>query len=169
MIINDYETNGKQIKDLYENFKNHFCIPSNLLEDLKYDKYLNYYYSLEEKDVYLSEWEKRVCDSVVVYNEEEYELYLKISIENATKSLIQKNHYIDVGCSCTMCSKKRQSLFEKAKRGEKVVEKIQHNELVQNFIQHTNERINAKMKMINKLRIENHKFKKVKKTMVISS
>ena len=170
VIINDYETNGKQIKDLYEKFKNHFRIPSNLLEDLKYDKYLNYYYSLEEKDAYLSEWEKKVCDSVIVYNEEEYDLYLKITIENVTKSLLQKNHYIDVGCSCTMCSRKRQCLFEQAKRGEKVVEKIEHNELVQRFIQDTNERINAKVKMMNKVRIENQKFRKgVKKSMVISS
>jgi hypothetical protein len=69
-----------------------------------------------------------------------------------------------------MCSKKRKFLFEKAKKGEKVVEKIQHNELLQNFIQHTNERINAKVKIMNKVRIENQKFRKgVKKSMVISS
>jgi hypothetical protein len=170
VIVNDYETNGKQIKDLYEKFKNQYRIPCNLLEELKNDKYLNYYYSLEERNVYLSEWERKRGESVVVYNEQEYDLYLKITIENATKSLLQKNHYIDVGCSCAMCSKKRQSLFEKAKKGEKVVEKIQHNELVQNFIQHTNERINAKVKIMNKVRIENQKFRKgVKKSMVISS
>jgi len=169
VIITDYETNGKQIKDLYENFKNNLRIPSNLLEDLKYDKYLNYYYSMEEKNNYLNNWETRICDNVVVYNEEEYELYLKITVENATKSLIQKNHYIDVGCSCAMCSKKRQCLFEKAKRGEKVVEKIQHNELVQNFIHRTNERINAKVKMINKLRANNPKNKNGKKSMIIST
>jgi hypothetical protein len=60
-------------------------------------------------------------------------------------------------------------LFEKAKRGEKVVEKIQHNELVQNFIHRTNERINAKVKMINKLRANNPKNKNGKKSMIIST
>jgi len=134
IIVTDYETSGKKIKDLYNNFKNNYKIPYNLLEEIKKDKYLNYYYSQEEKNMYLSDWENRVKESIIVYNKSEYELYFKIIIENNTKNLIQKNHYIDLGCTCMVCNNKRNNILERVKKGEKIIEKIEHNELVEKYI-----------------------------------
>lgn len=40
------------------------------------------------------------------------------------------NHYIDIGCRCKVCDKKRKEILERLKRGENVNEKINHHELV---------------------------------------
>lgn len=40
------------------------------------------------------------------------------------------NHYIDIGCRCKVCDKKRKEILERVKRGENVNEKINHHELV---------------------------------------
>jgi hypothetical protein len=39
---------------------------------------------------------------------------------------IQDQHYIDCGCTCIACDRKRKILLERAKRGEKINDKIIH-------------------------------------------
>jgi hypothetical protein len=131
VIINDYETNNKKINTLYANFKTNYRIPYNLLEEIKNDDYLNYYYSKEEKDIYINDWSQKICDSVIVYSKSEYELYFKITIENRKKFYIQFNHYMDSGCKCKLCDIKRKNIFERAKKGEEIKEKINHEELIE--------------------------------------
>jgi len=157
VIINDYETNGKQIKNLYEKFKNNYRIPSNLLEEIKNCKYLNYYYSASEKELYINEWSRKMCVPVISYNSLEYDLYLKITVENSTRNLIQSNHYMDVGCICGVCSRKRQEILDRVKKGESVKEKIQHNELVNQVIKNTNNKINERINSLKKVEKLNNK------------
>jgi len=130
IIINDYETSKKKINNQYENFKKNYKIPSNLLEGIKNDLFLNYYYSLEEKNEYIKNWVKKSSSEVSIYSEEEYKLYFSITLENRSRFVVQLNHYLDLGCKCNLCNNKRKILKEKAKNGEKITERINHNDLV---------------------------------------
>jgi hypothetical protein len=130
IIINDYETSNKKIKTLYENFKNNYKIPNNLLESIKNDKYLNYYYSSEEKKEYLNNWINNSSKEENVYNNDEYKLYFSITLENRSRFVVQLNHYLDLGCKCNLCNNKRKILKERAKNGEIITERINHNDLV---------------------------------------
>ena len=130
ILINDYETSNKKINSLYENFKKNYRIPSNLLEEIKKDSFLQYYYSLEERENYLNHWSKNVQEPKKYYNEEEFKLYFSITLENRNRFNVQLNHYLDTGCKCNVCNNKRKYLLEKAKRGEIIKERINHNELI---------------------------------------
>jgi len=152
-IINDYETHNKSISDLYKKFKEEYRLPVNYLELIKQCKYLQYYYSEQEKNDYINMWEhkiiSRACD---YYNESEYNLYEKISIENMSYSNIQLEHYIDNGCLCKLCSVKRDELLQKHKCGQVVNEKINHNELVIHATNKRNAQIHKMLKPIDKKR-----------------
>jgi hypothetical protein len=129
-IIRDYETENKEIGDLYKKFKSEYKLPLNLYESIVKDDYLAFYYTEEEREEYLKEWLKRVCDKCETWSTKEYDFYKRISIENLTQNDIQKHHYIDLGCTCKYCSTKRLEIIEKVKRGEEITEKIIHEELV---------------------------------------
>ena len=78
-------------------------------------------------------------------------------MENQYINDIQVEHYIDNGCICCACYKKRVEIFNKAKRGEKKFDKIIHtqavNELISNkaqfIISHLNKNRNAKYSSTN--------------------
>jgi hypothetical protein len=129
-IVRDYETINKEIGDLYKRFKSEYKLPLNHYQWIVEDEYLSFYYSEEEREEYLKEWLKRVCDKCETWTEKEYDFYKRISIENLTQNDIQKHHYIDLGCTCKYCSSKRLEIIEKIKRGEEIKEKIIHEELV---------------------------------------
>ena len=129
-IVRDYETINKEIGDLYKRFKSEYKLPLNLYQTIVEDEYLSFYYTEEERESYLKEWLKRVCDKCDTWSDKEYDFYKRISIENLTQNDIQKHHYIDLGCTCKYCSAKRLEIIEKVKRGEDIKEKIIHSELV---------------------------------------
>jgi len=133
VIVNDYQTTNKVIGKLYEKFKNAYKIPSNLLDTIKNCKYLSYYYSERERSEYLNAWESKSTNYFEPYTKEQYDVYLKICLENQYISDLDTNHYIDLGCLCKLCSNKRQEIFQKAKNGIKVNEKINHTDLVNEF------------------------------------
>uniref|UniRef100_A0A6C0IJM9 Uncharacterized protein n=1 Tax=viral metagenome TaxID=1070528 RepID=A0A6C0IJM9_9ZZZZ len=133
VIINDYQTTNKIIGKLYDNFKKIYKIPSNLLDSIKKCKYLSYYYSEKERNEYLNTWESKVTSYFETYTKEQYDVYLKICLENQYLPNIDNNHYIDLGCLCKPCSIKRQELFQKAKNGTLISEKINHNDLVNEY------------------------------------
>ena len=135
VIIKDYETSEKKINTLYHIFKSHYRIPSNLLEEFveKKDSHLDYYYSEKEKNEYIQEWGKKRGEPMVPFTRSEYELYMKITVENRKKSVIQTNHYMDLGCKCGVCDQKRSRIFDRAKRGEIIKERIDHHELVEEY------------------------------------
>ena len=129
-IVNDYESSQKKISNLYNNFKSSYKIPNNLLEEIKLDINLNYYYTQEERDNYINEWTEKKEQDIIVFNRMEYDFYLKISKQNRKEYNIMLNHYIDIGCRCKICDKKRKEILESVKIGEYVNEKINHKELV---------------------------------------
>ena len=55
---------------------------------------------------------------------------MKISLENQYYDMIQLNHYIDNGCFCKCCIKKRRDIYFKALNGTYANEKIIHEESV---------------------------------------
>lgn len=132
MMVEDYKTENKKLGDLYKMFLLKYKIPSNYLNYIESDKYLNYYYSPEEKNEYLEKWNKKKDKHEVHYTNDEYKLYMEISIENSIYDVIQTDHYADSGCLCNKCAMKRTELFNKLLRGEKMTERINHNQLANN-------------------------------------
>ena len=135
-IINDYETNNKVISTLYNKMKEQYRLPTNYLEAIKQCKYLNYYYSNDERDQYIKSWIKKIDPFYKSYSETEYSHYCKISNENSVYNSIQLDHYIDNGCLCRGCCMKRINILRKHKNGVKITEKIKHVDLPQHQQMH---------------------------------
>lgn len=134
IIVKDYETEGKKIGELYKNFKLNYKIPVNLLNKIKECPYLNYYLSEEERKKYCEFWEKKSCEEEVkTFSKKEFDFYKEICEENKYYNDFQNDHYMDVGCLCRPCSQKRRELFIKAKNGEKISERIIHEENITNL------------------------------------
>ena len=157
IIINDYETNNKIIGKLYLKFKNEYKLPLNYFEIIKSDIFLLFYYSNEERTNYLNLWSNKLSEPFLSYTDSEYLFYLNLNLENQVYNDVQLEHYIDNGCLCKGCSTKRIQIFEKAKKGIIIKDKISHNEII-------NEIIINKNKIINKINIEINKKIKNKLT-----
>jgi len=158
-IINDYQGENKYTGDLYKKFKEEYRLPLNYLDLIINCKYFNYYYSEEERNIYLNEWKTKLYEPWRPYTEDEYKLYVNIYLENQYISDIQINHYIDNGCFCNLCSKKRSELLEKARVGETVFERIVHNEVVnKEFDNRRNKLINFVNVINEKKKTQNKKF-----------
>jgi hypothetical protein len=126
-IVSDYETDNKNIKEVYKNFKTNYKIPKNFIDTIKNSPQFLFYNDIHERNEYLKTWEnKSVSDEFTPFHIEEYDFYNKISMDNHYMNEIQDQHYIDCGCSCIACDRKRKILLEKAKRGEKINDKIIH-------------------------------------------
>jgi hypothetical protein len=126
-IVSDYETDNKNIKEVYKKFKTNYKIPKNFIDSIKNSPQFLFYNDINERNEYLKTWEEKMESAdFVSFNTEEYEFYNKISMDNHHMNEIQDQHYIDSGCSCIACDRKRKILLEKAKRGEKINDKIIH-------------------------------------------
>lgn len=128
IIVKDYESLNKPIKDLYIKFKKTYKIPNNLFETIMSCKYLNYYYSDSEKNKYRATWDLKKTDPTTTYSANEYNFYQKLCMENSHIDYIQLDHYIDEGCCCKACSIKRKTVAAKLLRGLSVDTKICHIE-----------------------------------------
>jgi hypothetical protein len=165
-LVNDYETDSKTVKDVYTNFKNNYRIPQNLLENIKNSQSLSYYLNEEERNEYVQNWQnKSIDENHIPYTVDEYNLYNKVTLENHHMSEIQIDHYMDCGCVCVACERKRRFVFEKVKRGENTKERIIHEETKQQYI---TEKVNTiKNKVMSKINIlsrqSNEKRNKPKK------
>uniref|UniRef100_A0A6C0KWI9 Uncharacterized protein n=1 Tax=viral metagenome TaxID=1070528 RepID=A0A6C0KWI9_9ZZZZ len=128
IVIKDYETSDKPIKEMFMKFKNEYRIPSNFLKSIEECPTLRYYYSECEREEYLNLWRNKQSDFFTPYTEEENVFYNKISQENKYMNDIQRTHYLDEGCTCKACQIKRYNIISRIKNGEKVNEKIIHND-----------------------------------------
>jgi hypothetical protein len=148
LIVNDYQTSDKEIRDLYNRFKKEYKIPINFYEEIKNCKYFNFYLSEEERNEYLKLWESRISyEKFIPFTDTEYQFYIKISLENQYYDNIQYEHYIDNGCFCKACNIKRRKIYFKLLKNEVVNnEKIIHNNEVQNMINKTTKIILPKPK-----------------------
>jgi len=160
VIITDYKTENKTIQNLYSQFKNEYKLPSNLYDFISNCKYLNYYYSSQEKEEYLNNWLQKTSIEVIPYTQQEYEFYISISLENKIYNRVQREHYIDNGCFCEHCQNKKREIFYKAKNGETTFEKIIHTDVVVEHVNNVNLNIVNKVNTVNKLI---HKIKNAKK------
>lgn len=158
VIVNDYSTETKNIGELYKIFKTNYKLPINFFDLMEKCKYLEFYYSVDERKKYLNEWRMRIEEKFIPYTEDEYKFYVMLYLENQYINDIQQDHYIDDGCCCDLCKNKRREYFFKAKRGEKITEKITHNALVNENVQQRN----IKMYEIIKKRIAELKKSKIK-------
>lgn len=155
VIINDYKTEDKGIGNLYKKFKREYRIPANYLESVINCKYFLFYYSETERNKYIKEWRAKMVPEFTPYTMSEYTFYLNLCLENQYINDVQIDHYIDNGCFCKLCSLKRKDIFMKASRGEKIVEKIIHNEVVNENI----DNINKKLKTVLHQKVVNRKYK----------
>ena len=144
VLVTDYQTENKEIGELYKKFKDEYKLPSNYFEIIKECKYLNFYYNTEERAEYLNFWRCRLCHPVLPYTDAEYKFYVNLYLENQYINDIQIEHYIDNGCFCKYCSLKRREIFFKSKNGETKFEKIIHTEVI------IEEKLN-KIKQLNKI------------------
>jgi len=134
-IVNDYETEKSKLSELYKKFKNYYKIPNNYLNLINNCPYLNYFYSAKEKEEYINTWKnKQDMKHYNGYSDNEYEIYKNICIENKWHTDIQLNHYMDEGCNCKPCSKKRNNVITNIRSGkyDSLIHKnkITHNEAV---------------------------------------
>ena len=127
LIVNDYETDKKPIKDMYSKFKQEYSIPYNLFQQIENCENVKYYSSEWERNTYLNTWRNKICpEEFVTYTLDEFKLYTELTIDNQYMTEIQREHYIDMGCVCLGCSSKRNKLFHKLKNGGRIDEKINH-------------------------------------------
>ena len=86
--------------------------------------------------------------------------YVNLNLENQIYNDLQFEHYIDNGCLCKGCSFKRRQIFEKAKKGIVIKEKIIHSKIINEIIDNRNKII---------IKINNINKNKLKKTMNTNS
>ena len=128
LIINDYETDNKPIKDMFKKFKDSYKIPKNFLKTIEEDPFLEYYYSFEERNEYLNMWRSKQAPNFQPFSHTEYEFYEKITNENQYMFEVQRTHYLDEGCTCKACEVKRNNIMTRIQQGEKVTDKIVHEQ-----------------------------------------
>ena len=153
-IVKDYETEKKPIKDIFKRFKEEYKIPLNLLNFIENCNSLKYYYSKQERVEYLNNWRNKQTSICSYYSEGEYNLYNQITFENQHICEIQRKHYIDDGCGCIGCIRKRQIAVYKLSMGETIEETIDHATASKEFKEIINR---AKLEKINSIL---EKFKK---------
>lgn len=150
-IVKDYETANKSIKDLYNLFKLTYRVPINLLDNVMNCKYLNYYYSEEERLDYYNEWQQKSTHIINPYSLDQYRLYEELSTENCHYERIQIDHYIDEGCICKACNLKRNEVCSNILRGITVTERISHSEAKTELIEKRVKQVNKINKFIHEL------------------
>jgi hypothetical protein len=121
-----------------------------LLESIENDEALNYYYSDHERNEYFNSWRKQMNSTpATTFTPEEYVFYSDIALENHYINEIQLDHYIDTGCLCMGCCRKRGLLLMKLQRGEQLTEKINHSEAGGEYIRAKAKKIPVYMKIGN--------------------
>lgn len=170
-IVNDYETDKKPIKDIFKQFKECYRIPSNLFQLIEDCDSLKYYYSQDERERYLDSWRAKLCDYVEPFSQEQYFMYNKLSFENQHIGEVQRTHYIDTGCTCIGCKRKREIILYKISRGETVNEVIDHtqanNEYNALIVQKNKQKMNKLLQVVSKINQLNNEKRKYKPGVIL--
>lgn len=145
-VVKDYETDSKPVSELYSKFKEQYRIPTNLLEEVKQNSAFRFYYSEKEQEEYIKVWEKKITNiPYKSYTQEEFALYNEVSVENQYINETHNDHYIDMGCICDACSKKRMKLVARILFGDKIKEKIIHEEAKIELVKEKVEKIKSQI------------------------
>jgi hypothetical protein len=160
-IVNDYETKSKPIAPLFASFNAAYRIPANFLQLVENDPSIRYYFSPGEQDVYMNKWRHRHCGIFQPFTDDQYKMYIEISIANQHINEVQRTHYIDVGCSCTACALKRNEILRLAKTGQPVRQTVDHHEanreLKQTVFQERKKKVEALARRIQSYSQQNKK------------
>jgi hypothetical protein len=133
VIIKDYSSSNKPIKNIYNQFIQNYKIPNNFLSLINSCKYLKYYYSSDEILKYLNTWRlKSLNENFNYMSENEFALYNEISLENQSNSFIDTTHYIYNGCVCKACLFKRQTIIKKLLNNKDINKEIQEKIIHEN-------------------------------------
>lgn len=159
IIINDYKTEDKGIGNLYKKFKNEYKIPNNYIDLIQNCKYFNFYYNENERNNYIRNWRQKIDSDFTPYTEYEFKFYMNLCLENQYINDIQIDHYIDNGCFCKYCTDRRKDIYFKAKNGEKIFEKIIHNEVITEVQQEKLVEMSKKIKTFINTELSKKKFK----------
>ena len=151
VLIQDYQTSNKEIGKLYNKFKDTYCLPENFYNLIENNKHLHFYYSLEERNQYLSQWKNKLSGSFISYTQDEYKFYINLCLENQFYNDIQFDHYIDNGCFCKECSLKRKDIYFKALKKEPITEKIIHHEIVEKKMKDKRQKIVQAINVVNSI------------------
>jgi hypothetical protein len=127
------------VASVYKQLKETYQIPANFLERIQTsDQDFLSYLTESEQAQYLQKWQKNGCAESfdAFFTPEEFSLYQRISLENQRFFRIDTNHYLDFGCICCDCTKKRTFLKAQVKSGKLNLSKdafppIFHNQVVQ--------------------------------------
>jgi len=150
-IANDYETNKKPINHIFSLFKQYYRIPINLLETIENNDSLKYYYSEQERNEYLNSWKIKVNNTpAITFTPEEYIFYSDIALDNQYIGEIQMDHYIDLGCLCMGCCRKRGLMLIKLQRGEQITEKINHYDAGADYLRAKAKKVPVYLRMGNR-------------------
>jgi len=142
VLITDYQTERKNIGELYKRFKLEYRLPINFFEELKSSKYFEFYYNEKERNSYLDSWRSRLSHSTFQpYTSDEFKFYMQVCLENQYINDIQLEHYIDNGCFCKYCSVKRKDIYFSAKKGETHFVKMIHTEVIHEINEIRNKKI----------------------------
>jgi hypothetical protein len=134
VLINDYITEDKPIGKVYSIFKNIYKLPSNYFNIVENCPYLKFYYSDNERNIYLKNWTNKISENFTPYTKEEYDFYVNLYLENQYYNDIQFEHYIDNGCFCNSCNEKRKEIYFKVLNNEKITDKIIHKNIIESKI-----------------------------------
>ncbi len=118
-VVTDHASNKKTLGNLYAVFKREYKIPEaylNTVQDL--DSQFSYYLSDKERAAYIAKW-KTAClpdnCSSESFAEQEYAFYSQLSRENSYMDKVERTeeHYLDEGCVCDACMKRRKEVAAK--------------------------------------------------------
>jgi hypothetical protein len=117
IVLPDHETGKKALGGLYAKFKAQYKIPENLLNTVVEDISLFTFYSKEEREDYIGKWRTTVTPPFASFTQNEYNMYHEISSENSLYMKVKYDHYLDNGCVCMDCSKRRVTTKRSIKNG----------------------------------------------------
>lgn len=158
VIVKDYQTLNKGLGILYEKFKKHYCLPVNYVQYITECKYFKYYNTDNEQNMYISKWKETLSNEYFPFSENEFNIYLKISMENQIHNFIESNHYIDNGCQCKLCKRKRHNIYISCLNNKYNGEIINHNKCYDEYNYNILEKIKSKKVGIQKSKSVNTKL-----------
>ncbi len=123
-VVTDYASDKKALGSLYAAFKKEYKIPEAYLNFVKYsDTQFAFYLSEKERAAYIAKWgccmtAPAACmtdTDTKPFTEQEYAFYSQMSKENSYMDKVKRTeeHYLDEGCVCDACMKRRKEVAEK--------------------------------------------------------
>ena len=118
-VVTDYASDKKALGSLYVAFKREYKIPEAYLNFVKYsDTQFAFYLSQKERAAYIAKWGCCHPDTnadAVPFTDQEYAFYSQMSKENSYMDKVERTeeHYLDEGCVCDACMKRRKEVAEK--------------------------------------------------------